>query len=164
MDRFWRAPALLAPSGNDTVAPERLAVSALAQCRLSSSIASLRICRGWSSHLFLIRFLVQRLYLFPPTVRLRLFLIFPTGDLAFQNSQASLQCCGSPFSAPAVYNTFSWLHNTIIASMSKAAQENGFNLSDFRVPGPPEAYYIPDFLTDEEEQYLLRKVRTLQFK
>jgi hypothetical protein len=32
------------------------------------------------------------------------------------------------------------------------------NLSQHRVPGPPEAYYIADFVTEEEEHYLLRKV------
>src|ERR1700722_16158202 len=35
------------------------------------------------------------------------------------------------------------------------------DLYQFRVPGPPEVYYIPDFLTEEEEEYLLRKVRLL---
>lgn len=32
-------------------------------------------------------------------------------------------------------------------------------LEQYRVPCAPEVYYIPDFVTEHEEEYLLRKVR-----
>jgi hypothetical protein len=35
-------------------------------------------------------------------------------------------------------------------------------LSQFCVPGPPKAYYIPNFVDEEEEQLLLRKVSPLR--
>nr|GAT47964.1 predicted protein [Mycena chlorophos] len=34
-----------------------------------------------------------------------------------------------------------------------------FNLSEHRVPGPATCYYIPDFITVEEEQYLIGKIK-----
>lgn len=33
------------------------------------------------------------------------------------------------------------------------------NLSEHHVPGSKDTYYIPDFVTADEEAYLLRKVR-----
>jgi hypothetical protein len=33
------------------------------------------------------------------------------------------------------------------------------DLSGFLIPGTQEAYYIPDFVTPDEEDYLIRKVR-----
>lgn len=32
------------------------------------------------------------------------------------------------------------------------------NLTGHHVPGTADTYYIPDFVTEEEEAYLLRKV------
>lgn len=32
------------------------------------------------------------------------------------------------------------------------------NLTNHRIPGPPDAFYIPNFVTREEEDYLTRKV------
>jgi len=46
-----------------------------------------------------------------------------------------------------------------IINMSDVAHAYSFELSQFRVPGPPEVYYIANFVTREEERYLLRKVR-----
>jgi hypothetical protein len=47
--------------------------------------------------------------------------------------------------------------------MKDVGQDTSLALLDFRVAGPPEAYYIPDFVTKDEEQYLLRKVREFLF-
>jgi hypothetical protein len=33
-------------------------------------------------------------------------------------------------------------------------------LDKYRIPGTCEAFYIPDFLTEDEESYLIRKVRS----
>jgi hypothetical protein len=33
------------------------------------------------------------------------------------------------------------------------------DLSAFHIPGTSKAYYVPDFVTVEEEAYLIRKVR-----
>jgi hypothetical protein len=32
------------------------------------------------------------------------------------------------------------------------------DLGDHRIQGPPDAFYIPNFVTPEEEKYLMRKV------
>jgi alkylated DNA repair protein alkB homolog 6 len=32
------------------------------------------------------------------------------------------------------------------------------DLNQFRVPGSQEAFYIPNFITEDEEEYLIRKV------
>jgi hypothetical protein len=32
------------------------------------------------------------------------------------------------------------------------------NLSEFRIPGSQECFYLPDFITPAEEEYLIRKV------
>lgn len=32
------------------------------------------------------------------------------------------------------------------------------SIENFLVPGTDEAYYIPNFVTEEEEEYLIRKV------
>jgi hypothetical protein len=37
------------------------------------------------------------------------------------------------------------------------------NLSEHHVPGSKDTYYIPDFVTADEEAYLLRKVRILAY-
>ena len=37
--------------------------------------------------------------------------------------------------------------------------ENTTGLSDYHVPGSVDTYYIPDFLTGDEESYVIRKVR-----
>lgn len=49
--------------------------------------------------------------------------------------------------------------NLYTAQMSDVVHAYPFELSQFRVPGPPEVYYIANFVTREEERYLLRKVR-----
>ncbi|KAJ7457043.1 hypothetical protein FB451DRAFT_1047520 [Mycena latifolia] len=33
------------------------------------------------------------------------------------------------------------------------------DLSIYRIPGPDACYYIPDFLTEDEEEYLIRKIK-----
>jgi len=33
------------------------------------------------------------------------------------------------------------------------------NLSEYHVPGTTDTYYIPDFVTGDEETYLLRKIQ-----
>ena len=35
------------------------------------------------------------------------------------------------------------------------------DLESHRIPGTSDAFYIPDFVTPEEEEYLIRKVRVL---
>lgn len=35
------------------------------------------------------------------------------------------------------------------------------NLENHRIPGASDAFYIPNFVTPEEEEYLMRKVRVL---
>jgi alkylated DNA repair protein alkB homolog 6 len=37
------------------------------------------------------------------------------------------------------------------------------DLSSFAVSGLNEVYYIPDFVTEHEEQYLIRKASTVWF-
>lgn len=32
------------------------------------------------------------------------------------------------------------------------------NIAEFALPGIPQAYYIPNFITEDEEKYLIRKV------
>ena len=32
------------------------------------------------------------------------------------------------------------------------------DLAKYKIPGSQEAFYIPDFVTEEEEHYLVRKV------
>ena len=32
------------------------------------------------------------------------------------------------------------------------------NLAQFAIPGHPQAYYIPNFVNEDEEKYLIRKV------
>ena len=35
------------------------------------------------------------------------------------------------------------------------------DLENYRIPGTSDAFYIPNFVTREEEEYLMRKVRVL---
>ncbi len=43
---------------------------------------------------------------------------------------------------------------------SRSLRMGEVNLDEYLVPGTSSTYYIPDFVTDDEEEYLIRKVRT----
>ena len=38
------------------------------------------------------------------------------------------------------------------------------DLETHRIPGTSDAFYIPNFVTPEEEEYLMRKVRVLAYQ
>ncbi|KAJ6625973.1 hypothetical protein B0H10DRAFT_1870821 [Mycena sp. CBHHK59/15] len=40
-----------------------------------------------------------------------------------------------------------------------APDPQAFELSSYRIPGHDACYYLPDFLTGDEEQYLIRKIK-----
>jgi len=39
-----------------------------------------------------------------------------------------------------------------------AAEQTMDSLEQYRVSGVPEVFYVPDFVTEQEEEYLMRKV------
>ncbi|KAJ7161074.1 hypothetical protein C8R46DRAFT_1001055 [Mycena filopes] len=42
---------------------------------------------------------------------------------------------------------------------TKTSTPSTIDLSDYRIPGHDSCYYIPNFLTEDEEEYLIRKIK-----